>query len=469
MNNFLPASCPGPMRRRSFLQAGVVGLVAAGLARPGFAGPEVEETKLPDTSVIFLWLSGGPPHLDTYDMKPEASSEIRGEFRPIKTNVPGIDICELFPQQAKIADKFSIIRSISHDFADHGGGHKRFMTGRPPKEPAGFVNDYPAVGSMIAKMREQYSVGLPNYIAGVDGGRQGIDTFSLGTAYLGPAYSPFTIGGDPADAKFQVQNISLDQQMESRLADRQNLLKGFDKLRNDVDRSGTMGALDRFQQKASELLLSDKARTAFDLTREDETTRKRYGMHGWGQRCLMARRLVEAGSSFVMMSLENPYISGVPHLQQGVYNWDSHAVNCHIWNDARVRFPLLDQAVAALIEDVYARGLDKKVLIVLTGEFGRSPRIEQSVGTQTGVMQPGRDHWPRAQSILVSGGGMKMGQVIGSTNDKGEHPVDRPMSPNDLWSTIMWHLKINQNHNLLDHHGRPMPLLSEGEPIRELI
>ncbi len=467
-DNFLPV-CPGPIRRRTFLQAGVVGLAAAGMARHGLAAAQPEEVKLPETSVIFLWLSGGPPHLDTYDMKPEASSEIRGDFRPIKTNVPGIDICELFPQQAKIADKFSLIRSISHEFADHGGGHKRFMTGRAPKEPTGFVNDYPAVGSMIAKMREQYSVGLPNYIAGVDGGRQGIDTFSLGTAYLSPAYSPFTLGGDPADAKFQVQNIALDQGMEARLADRQNLLKGFDKLRNDVDRSGTMQALDRFQQKASELLLSDTARTAFDLTREEKSTRDRYGMHGWGQRCLMARRLVEAGSSFVMMSLENPYISGVSPLTQGCYNWDSHAVNCHIFDDARVRFPLLDQAISGLIEDVYARGLDKKVLIVLTGEFGRSPRVEQSVGTQTGVMQPGRDHWPSAQSVLVSGGGLKMGQVVGSTNAKGEHPVDRPLSPNDLWSTVMRHLKINQNQNLLDHHGRPMPLLSEGEPIRELI
>ncbi len=468
MNFFQPQTslCSGPLRRRSFLQAGVVGLTAAGLAR---CAKGAAETKAPETSVIYLWLSGGPPHLDTYDMKPEAPSEIRGEFRPIKTNVAGIHICELFPQQAKIADKFSLIRSISHKFADHGGGHKRFMTGRDPKEPTGFVNDYPAVGSMIAKMREHISVGLPNYIAGVDGGRTGIDTFSLGTAYMGPSYSPFTLGGDPAAANFQVQNISLDEAMESRLSDRQNLLKGFDRLRNEVDRSGSMNALDRFQQKASELLLSDKARSAFDLTREDQATRDRYGMHGWGQRCLMARRLVEAGSSFVMMSMENPYISGVKSLKNGTYNWDSHAVNCHIFEDARVRFPLLDQAVSALIEDVFARGLDKKVMIVLTGEFGRSPRVEQSVGTQTGVMQPGRDHWPSAQSVLVSGGGLKMGQVVGSTNNKGEHPVDRPLSPNDLWSTMLRHLRIDQNVSFLDHNGRPMPLLSDGAPIAELI
>jgi uncharacterized protein (DUF1501 family) len=183
----------------------------------------------------------------------------------------------------------------------------------------------------------------------------------------------------------------------------------------------------------------------------------------------MARRLVEAGCSFVNMVLENPYVSGVSSLTNGTYNWDSHAVNCHIFDDARVRFPILDQAISGLIEDVYARGLDKKVLIVLTGEFGRTPRVEQSVGTQTKVMQPGRDHWPQAMSVLVSGGGLRMGQVVGSTNNKGEHPQDRPLTPNDLWSTVLRHLKIDQHHAFRDHNGRPMPILPYGEPIRELI
>ena len=183
----------------------------------------------------------------------------------------------------------------------------------------------------------------------------------------------------------------------------------------------------------------------------------------------MARRLVEAGCKFVTVIMENPYVSGVPFLKQGTYNWDSHAVNCHIYDDARVRFPIYDQVVTALIEDVYSRGLDKRVLLVVTGEFGRTPRIESSIGTQTAVRQPGRDHWPQSMSLIVSGGGLRMGQVIGSTNSKGEHPQDRPLSPNDLWATIFRHLGIDYHHNLMDHTGRPMPILPDGAPIAELV
>lgn len=464
-----PSICSGPIRRRSFLQAGSAAFAALAATGNQALAKAIETQAAPDTAVIFLWLPGGPPHMDTYDMKPELSAEYRGEFRPIQTNVPGIDICELFPKQAKIADKFTLIRSIAHKFADHGGGHKRFMTARDPKQPDGFVNDTPAVPSMIAKMREHYSLGLPNYIMAADGGRTGIDVFSFGTAYLGPSYGPFTLGGDPSANNFRVENIALDNKMEDRLNDRRSLLAGFDKLRREVDRTGAMNAFDKFNGKAVELLLSEQARKAFDLSQESDETKEKYGKHGWGYRCLLARRLVEAGSSFVTMVLENPFISGVPQLKAGVYNWDSHAVNCHIFEDARVRFPIYDQAIAALIEDLYARGLDKKVLLVVTGEFGRTPRIENSIGTQTGVMQPGRDHWPNAQSILVSGGGMRMGQVIGSTNSKGEVPADRPMTPNDLWATILKHLRIDQNHNFLDHNGRPMPILPDGEVIRELV
>ena len=420
-------------------------------------------------SVIFVWLPGGPPHLDMYDMKPDAPSDYRGDFRPISTNVPGIDVCELFPRHAKIADKFSIIRSIAHQFADHGGGHKRFMTGRDPKEPAGFVNDYPAVGSMVAKMLERRNVGIPNYSLIVDGGRAQIDTFSLGTAYLGPAFGPFTVPGDPSEKGFRVQNLSLDAGTENRLADRSSLLGGLDKLRRDVDKSGAIDALDKFGKQAAELLTSQQAREAFDLSKESDSLKERYGHHAWGYRLLMARRLVEAGSKFVTVVLENPYVSGVPFLKQGVYNWDSHAVNCHIYDDARVRFPIYDQTVTALIEDVYARGLDKDCLIVVTGEFGRTPRIENNVGTQTGVRQPGRDHWPNSMSLIVSGGGLKMGQIVGSTDSKGERPKDRPMTPNDLWATVFRHLGIDYHHAFPDHNGRPMPILPFGEVIAELV
>lgn len=471
MSSSLP--CAGPVSRRSLLQAGAVGLSGLGLADLLCLQAQAEalpqQTGKDDPAVIFLWLPGGPPHMETYDMKPDAPQDYRGAFAPIRTNVPGIDVCEHLPLHAKIADKFTLIRSFAHTFADHGGGHKRFMTGRDPLQPVGFVNDYPAVGSMIAKMQERRNVGVPNYVVGVDAGRQGIDTFSLGTAYLGPSYSPFWVGGDPSSEKFSVQNLSLAKDMEGRLGDRIQLLGGLDRLRKDLDRSGSIVALDKFSERALSLLTSQKARNAFDLSHEDSRLRERYGMHAWGQRALMARRLVEAGVSFVTMVLENPYgTGGVPWLKAGTYNWDSHAVNCHLFDDALVRLPIYDRTITALIEDLYARGLDRRVLLVVTGEFGRTPRVSHSIGTQTGISQPGRDHWPNAMSVLVSGGGMKTGQVIGSTNAKGEHPVDRPMSPNDLWATVFRHLRIDYKQTIPDHNGRPMYLLPDGEPIREL-
>lgn len=463
--------CPGPYSRRSFLKIGTLGL--GGLALGDFlrlraqANPALQSQ--PDTSVIFIWLPGGPPHMEMYDMKPEAPLDYRGEFNPIPTNVPGLDVCELMPMHARCADKYNIIRSVAHEFADHGGGHKRFLTGRDPKEPVGFVNDYPAVGSIVAKMREQLSIGLPNYISGTEPGRAQVDTYSFGSAYLGPAYHPFNIPGDPSDAKFQVQNISLSSALSNRLDDRVRLLGAFDRLRQEIDQSGLMDASDQFNQKAVRLLTSDKAQKAFDLSTEPRPLRDRYGKHAWGQRCLLARRLVEAGCSFVTMVMENPYQSGVPSLKNGTYNWDSHAVNCHLFDDAKVRLPIYDQAVTALVEDLHNRGLTKNVMLVVTGEFGRTPRISHQTGTQTGVRQPGRDHWPQAMSMLVSGGGMRTGQVIGSTNSKGEHPQTRPLSPNDLWATVYRHLGIDPEHAFPDHSGRPMPILPYGESIAELL
>jgi hypothetical protein len=422
-----------------------------------------------DTSVIFLWLPGGPPHLETYDMKPDAPIEYRGEFKPIRTAVPGLDVCELLPLHAKLADKFNIIRSIAHDFADHGGGHKRFMTGRIPKSPVEFVNDSPAVGSVVAKMRERRRIGLPNYIAGTDPGRVGVDVFSFGAAYLGPAYVPFTVAGDPSSTEFRVPNLLPAIDVVGRLDNTARLLGQFDRLARAIDAAGVMDAMDRAQSQALGLLTSNRARIAFDLAREPNSLRERYGYHAWGQRALLARRLVEAGCSFVTMVFENPYQSGVPWLKEGVYNWDSHAVNCHMFKDLRVRLPIYDQAVTALVEDLYARGLDRTVMLVVTGEFGRTPRINPAVGTQTGVMQPGRDHWPQAMSVLVAGGGMRTGQVIGSTTAKGEFAKDRVLTPNDLWANVYRHLGIDPGHEFPDHNGRPMAILPFGRPIAELI
>jgi hypothetical protein len=457
-------SCPGPMTRRHFLGAGAFGVGT--LALPDLlkfkaaAAPAAD-----DPAVILLWLPGGAPHMEMYDLKPDAPAEYRGDFKPIRTNVPGIDVGEHLPMHAKCADKYAIIRSVHHTFSDHGGGHKRFLTGRDPLSPVGFVNDYPMVGSFVSKLRDGRNVGLPNYIAGVDGGRQQVDTFSFGAAYLGQATTPFTVAGDPADKKFGVQNLSIPAEFADQLRDRQSLLKKFDSARRDLDTSGAMTAMDAFSQKAVELVTSPKARDAFDLTREPAAVRDRYGMHRYGQRCLLARRLVEAGCSFVTMVLENPSPPGESFPKDVTYNWDSHAVNCHIFTDAKYRLPYYDRAVTALIEDLYSRGLDRRVLVIVTGEFGRTPKLEY----QKGDGRPGRDHWPQSMSLVVAGGGMKVGQIVGSTDSKGAHPKDRPLSPNDLWATMYKHLGIDPETTFPDHTGRPMPILPTGEVIRELM
>jgi hypothetical protein len=462
--------CMGPSNRRVFLQTGATALGGLGLADILRLKSQAAEsgTAQSDTAVLFVWLPGGPSHIDTYDMKPEASSEIRGDFRPIKTNVSGLEICELFPKHAKLADQYNIVRSISHEFADHGGGHKRFMTGRKPKEPTGFVNDAPAVPTIVAQARENVIKGVPNTILATDAGRDHVDVFSMGAAYLGPKYHPFSIPGDPSRENFAVPNISLGNELANRLEDRKLLLGQLDRFRSQLDKSADMAALDTFQQQAIQLLTSSKARQAFDLSQESAEIRELYGRHAWGQRALLGMRLIEAGSSFVTVVLENPTLPGDSLPQDGTYNWDSHAVNCHIFNDSKYRFPIYDQVVAALVTDLYRRGLNKKVMLIVTGEFGRTPRIEYSVGTQTKAKQPGRDHWPSAMSLLVSGGGMRTGQIIGSTNSKGEVPQDRPLTPNDLWATAYRHLGIDYNQSILDHSGRPMPILPFGNVIEEL-
>lgn len=426
-----------------------------------------------DTSVIFVWLPGGPPHMETYDMKPEAPEEYRGEFRPIKTNVAGIDVCELMPQHAKIADKYTLIRSIHHDFADHGGGHKRLMTGRIPATPTGTINDAPAVSTIVKKMLDAQGTSgrprseMPSCVNVVDASRSQIDVFAMGPAYLGASSTPFIVGGDPAKPDFKVQNIGVKEEMRGRLDDRLAMLRGVDQFRRDIDKSGTMQAMDDFNRQAIDMLTSPKVRDAFDLSQEPAALRDRYGWNAYGQRAILGRRLVEAGVRFVTMVWENPNTEGgIP--KYGAYNWDSHAVNAHIFKDSQWRIPLYDQALTALIEDLYQRGLDRKVLLVATGEFGRTPKINSQRGTKSGVMQPGRDHWPKAMSVLVSGGGMQTGQVIGATNDKGEHPVERILTPNDLWASVYRHIGINHEHLLHDLQGRPMAILPFGKPIDEL-
>lgn len=464
--------CPGPLSRRDFLHWGSLALGGAGLTNLlGLRAAAKEAGRpVPDTSVIFLWLPGGPSHLETYDLKPDAPAEYRGDFKPIRTRVPGLDVCEWLPRHAQVADKFALIRSITHNFAGHGDGMKHLLTGREPGSPADFVTIHPMVGSVVARCREHVRRGVPNYVAVTDPGRQGLDVYGFGSAYLGPSAHPFIFAGDPSDPKFQVPNLAPSPAVAGQLPQRLALLRTLEQQPAALDPGRRMAGADAAREQAVDLLQSAIARKAFAIAAEPTPLRERYGMHAWGQRCLLARRLVEYGASFVTMVLENPYQSGVPVAADGVYNWDSHAVNCHLFNDLKHRLPIYDRCVSALIEDLYARGLDEKVLLVVTGEFGRTPRIGYDNGSRTGVKQPGRDHWPHAMSVLVAGGGLRVGQVVGSTTAKGEYPKDRPLAVTDLWATVFRHLDIDWlGTSFADFTGRPLPILPAGEPIQELV
>ncbi len=452
--------CPGPVSRRAFLEAGSLllgGLGLSDLLRHRAEAKESQAAADTDTSVILIWLQGGPSHMETYDLKPQAPIEYRGELNPIDTVVPGLQVCELLPLHARVADKFNIIRSISHGFANHAGGAGRFLSGWNPTRPLDPLAQYPCLGPVVAKMREDRQVGVPNYVASAN------NVYGGGPAGIGSGYLPFVVARDPNAENFSVNNLSLLPQLRNRLDDRTRLMKDFDRLQRGIDQSGMMDVMDQFSQQAVNLLTSDKAQQAFDIGREDPKTRDRYGRHKWGQRALLARRLVEAGCSFVTMQMQNPQLPG------GIGNWDIHAVNGHLYDDAHARLPVFDQAISALVEDLYLRGLDKKVMLIVTGEFGRTPRINPQKGTRSGVIQPGRDHYPAAMSVLVSGGGMQTGQVIGSTTSKGERPKDRKLDPNDLLATVYRFLGIDYRRMLPDESGRPLPLIPHGEPISELL
>lgn len=457
--------CSGPVSRRQALQIGAIGATGFGLGdlfrlRAEASLPDVSN----DTSVILVWCGGGISQLDTYDMKPNAPDAYRGPFKPIKTNVSGMELSELLPYHSKIADKFSIIRSMNHRFSDHGGGHKRFMTGFDPKTPTGFINDRPAVASIVSKFRSNLGTIMPANILLGDYKRAEADTHALGSAWLGPSYNPFEVEGDPSDSKFRVDSITLRDDLKIRIENRVKLLHAIDNMRRDIDATGSIAAMDSFNTKACELFTSEFTRKAFDLSHEDDSVRDRYGRHSYGQRCLLARRLIEAGCSFVTVTLENPPENDLvgKRPKDIWFNWDCHATNCNLETDTKFRLPSYDQALTALIEDIYNRGLNKKVLIVATGEFGHTPILEDFKG------RPGRGHWPNAFSLLISGGGLNMGQVIGSTDNRAGYPKDRPLTPEDLWATIYRHLGIDSSKTLIDNTGRPIMICS-GQPIKELL
>jgi len=468
MNHSASTPCPGPFDRRGFMRMGLAGF--ASLSLPGILRLKAENAlagKKDNNAVIMVWKPGGCSHIDTYDPKPDAGSEYRGPFSTIPTKVPGVHFTELIPRQAKIADKFSLLRSMYNGAAGHPAGSMQMFSGDTDTrdKPKPRLPDWMSVANYVRSQQGPRRNPLPRYIS-VHG-----PTNYYGSAYLGDAYSPFSVSGDPSKPNFKVPNIGLDSPDDAkRLSERVALRQNLDLLERAFDRAGELEALDQFEVQAMTLLTNPKTRDAFDLSREDDRTRDRYGRNQWGQQLLLARRLVEAGVDVLTSSLHGPLCGRVS-------NWDDHAVNHHVFDALRFRAENYDRAVTALIEDIYERGLDKRVLVVVTGEFGRTPKINFQPSTgkgnasaPAGTKQPGRDHWPRGFSNIWAGGGIQPGQVIGATDKRGEDAITRRCGPQDFLATIYHHLGIDPHKTFIeDFNGRPTPLVDHGRPIKELI
>ena len=439
------AFCDG-VTRRGFLRIGALGLGGAALPQILQAESKAQRKPLDHKAVIMIFLAGGPPHQDMWDLKLDAPSAVRGEFNPISTNVDGIQICELFPQMAKMMDKFAVIRSM----VGAGGGHDavQCLTGRKPNGPQP-PGGWPSIGSVLSKLHGQTDPTIPAFV-GLSpkcGHDQWGDPGKPG--FLGPSHAPFAPfrGGGKDD--MVLEGVSIEQ-----LNDRKGLLKSFDRFRRDVDNSGAMEGMDTFTEQAFGVLTSSRLADAFNLSKEDPKIVERYGkgtekliMDGPWKRLdqfLMARRLVEAGARCVTL---------------GFSRWDWHGGN---FKRGRQDFPLLDQGVTALVEDLHQRGMDKDVSVIVWGEFGRTPKINKNAG---------RDHWPKVSTALLAGGGMKTGQVIGSTTQDGGEADDRPVEFPEVFSTLYHNLGIDARRTTIDDlSGRPRYLVENRyAPLPELV
>lgn len=370
-------------------------------------------------SVIMIWLRGGPSHIDSYDMKPEAPPEIRGEFRPISTNVPGVQICEHMSRQARMMDKLAVVRGIrSNDLGDHTPHY--ILTGFPDR------GKRPTLGAIVSYLRPRGD-GVPPYVST-------FKTSYESSTYTGPAHRPFIPDGAGLANLSLARGISLD-----RLSERRRLLRQFDTLRRDLDAGDAFAAHDAFTARALETITSPKVREAFDLSRESPETHARYGEYC--KSLLLARRVVEAGVSVVTVK---------------VGDWDTHE---HNFRDMREQLPQLDQGFHALITDLYDRGLQNDVAVVMWGEFGRAPKISRIAG---------RDHWPEAGAAVVAGGGFQVGQVIGETDAHAGQAKGRPYTPSNVLESLYRHLGIESSTTIPDHNQRPMHVLDDREPVREL-
>jgi hypothetical protein len=444
--------CDG-MNRRSFLQLGVAGLASVGLPRL-LQGREQSPTAK-DTAVILIWLDGGPSHMDLYDMKPDAPVEYRGIWKPIRTRVPGFDISELFPRQARVTDKFSIVRSLHHDTGDHFAGGHRMLTAKD-MNVSGAANEqrFPSLGAIVARELGPRRRGMPAYVAAPHASSIGLNPGYFGGHFLGSQYNPFQTGGDPNAPGFVVQNLNLAGGLTiDRLEDRRTLVSHFDTSRRQLDALVESKAMDRFTREAYEFVSGPLARRAFDIGKEDPRLRDRYGRHNWGQSTLLARRLVEAGSTFVTI-----HFGGWDH------HWD-------LKKGMEIYLPMVDSAVSALFEDLADRGLLARTLVVLCGEFSRTPKMNDggNGGAPMSMGTPGRDHWGNAMFCMLGGGGVKGGQIVGSTDRLGTAPRTRAVVPANIHATIYHVLGIDPKLQLLDPTGRPTPVLDDPEPLEELL
>lgn len=433
------SDCSG-VSRRQFLRVGA--LSALGLSLPTYFRLQsltASESKPSAKAVrcILLWMQGGPSHHDTFDPKPDAPAEVRGEFNTIPTTLPGVRIAEHLPMLAKATDKYSIIRGHDPKNGSHGTADHLMMSGHKFNASLPF----PCYGSVVAKERGYHDGMFPF----VQLGRNIDRRFNGGIAgFLGDQYNPFEVTDDPNSPVFRVQDLSVAEAEKARLERRYAILQDVDRYQKNVEQ-GTVPvqARDSFYEKAHSLITSPIAKRAFDLTQESDRTRERYGRTTLGQGCLLARRLVESGVQFVTVT-------------DG--GWDTHQNNFKSLKERKL--PPLDQAYSALLEDLHARGLLDSTLVVWFGDFGRTPKINPSAG---------RDHWASAGVACMGGGGVKCGEVVGATNPLGEVVVDSPVTPQDLAATIYHTLGIPLHTWYKAQDGRPIELVPEGKPVRQLV
>jgi uncharacterized protein (DUF1501 family) len=434
--------CDG-LTRRDALRVGTASLFGSAIGLPRLLRASDAAKPKHDVSLIFIFLHGGQSHLDTFDLKPEAPAEFRGEFNPAKTKIPGLQICDLLPKVAAQADKFSLIRSFRHHNSDHGPADHYILTGYFPA--AGFNptlspnNQKPSVGSVVsAKLGPKGSV--PAYVA--------LPKFhpSGGPAYLGANHAPFVIDADPSSPNFSVPDLVPPPAIATnRLDDRQKLLDTVDRFHKSAETRANpaAGAVGAFRDKAFDLMTSRQAKKAFDIHSEADKLRDEYGRHSLGQSCLMGRRLVEAGVRCVTIDHSN---------------WDTHDGNFAVLKNNLL--PTYDTAIGTLFRDLSDRGLLESTLVVVTGEFGRTPRINKNAG---------RDHWGPAFTVLLGGGGIKPGVVVGKTDARGEKPAGDPYGPEDLFASMFTLMGIDPNDEAHTPDGRPVALVNNGKVIPELV